>query len=189
MASSSSTCIININIHINMHYQHASSTVSTSNIHHQQHALHHRHALSKSILNNINHATTNNNMQQYTTICNNIQQHTKKKKNKQQSTTEGNENMMTCILHHFITLSSGILSWTTAAHRQRIDRQPTSVTKQMKTTNNNQPLSGDQYDHISSMLYLGQCYNCRPKCNLTQFVLIYIQQSNKIEQTTINHWG
>ena len=42
-----------------MHYQHASSTVSTSNIHHEQHALHHRHALSKSILNNINHATTN----------------------------------------------------------------------------------------------------------------------------------
>ena len=84
----------------------------------------------------------------------------------QQNRTNNNQplRVMKVWLHHFITLPSG---------------QTTNISNkwQMKTTNNNQPLSGDQYDHISSMLYLGQCYTCRPKCNLTQFVLIYIQQS------------
>jgi len=65
-----------------------------------------------------------------------------------------------CIISCQRNLSQNAPNYTNVVMNKSIDnvygKQPTSATNwQMKTTNNNQPLSGDWYDHMSSMMYLG----------------------------------
>ena len=104
MASSSLTCIIN------MHHQHASSTVSTSNIHRCCCII----ELSKSILNNASI------MQQQTITCNNIQQNATTYNSIQQNRTNNNQPLRVMKLWW--------LAYCIISLHSQVDRQPTSAT-------------------------------------------------------------